>query len=212
MPEVLPNGKIIPDEAPTPDAATPPQSTSLVNGPIEAAAAKTAAATAEAAEANAVLGNAGGMTGGADVEVKVPGPQMPSGGDGPSFANNYTNAVSTLAQLTASGTGDNLQDKAPETLNPARQGGGSIGRHWSTPSSKFHAAELAKGVKMELEHTDDSRIALEIAKDHLSELPDYYTRLQKMERKALAERRRKTRRAKKAGRRKGRTEKKRSAK
>jgi len=36
-------------------------------------------------------------------------------------------------------------------------------------------------LKIELEHTDSRAIALQIAKDHLVELPDYYTRLKKME-------------------------------
>jgi len=37
------------------------------------------------------------------------------------------------------------------------------------------------GTKIELEHVLDSTIATEIALDHLSELPDYYSRLRKME-------------------------------
>lgn len=43
------------------------------------------------------------------------------------------------------------------------------------------ASELAMGIKVELEHTKDRKIAKEIALDHLMELPDYYTRLKKME-------------------------------
>jgi len=38
-----------------------------------------------------------------------------------------------------------------------------------------------KGIKVELEHTNDKKLAAEIAKDHLTEFPDYYTRLDKME-------------------------------
>lgn len=41
--------------------------------------------------------------------------------------------------------------------------------------------ELKRGMEVELEHTDDEDMANEIARDHLSELPDYYTRLKKME-------------------------------
>jgi hypothetical protein len=41
--------------------------------------------------------------------------------------------------------------------------------------------QLSKGIKVEKEHTSDERIAREIALDHLSELPDYYDRLQKAE-------------------------------
>lgn len=47
----------------------------------------------------------------------------------------------------------------------------------------FQLAELLKGIKSEQEHTADTVIALEIATDHLSEIEDYYTRLNKMEKK-----------------------------
>lgn len=43
------------------------------------------------------------------------------------------------------------------------------------------APELAMGVEVELEHTKSRKVAREIALDHLNELPDYYTRLKKME-------------------------------
>ena len=43
----------------------------------------------------------------------------------------------------------------------------------------FDKAELAKGVKHEHEHSTDSSVAKEIAKDHLSERKDYYTALAK---------------------------------
>ncbi len=45
-------------------------------------------------------------------------------------------------------------------------------------------AELTKGKKIEKEHTKDIYRATEIAMDHLSEYPDYYTRLKKMEKEA----------------------------
>jgi hypothetical protein len=41
--------------------------------------------------------------------------------------------------------------------------------------------ELAKGVKVELEHTDDRRAATCIAKVHLNECPTYYRCLAKLE-------------------------------
>jgi len=41
--------------------------------------------------------------------------------------------------------------------------------------------ELDMGVKVEREHVLDDTLAAEIARDHLAELPDYYTRLTKME-------------------------------
>lgn len=41
--------------------------------------------------------------------------------------------------------------------------------------------ELEKGIKVEMEHTKNKAIAKRITLDHLAELPDYYTRLTKME-------------------------------
>jgi hypothetical protein len=43
--------------------------------------------------------------------------------------------------------------------------------------------ELAMGIQVELEHTTSDQAAKEIALDHLLELPDYYTKLGKMENK-----------------------------
>jgi hypothetical protein len=45
--------------------------------------------------------------------------------------------------------------------------------------------QLRMGVKVESEHTTSQTTAREIAMDHLSEIPDYYTRLDKMEKDAL---------------------------
>lgn len=44
--------------------------------------------------------------------------------------------------------------------------------------------ELELGIKVEKEHSDDPKKAREIAMDHLVELPDYYSRLDKMEKEA----------------------------
>jgi len=52
--------------------------------------------------------------------------------------------------------------------------------------------QLALGVNVEMEHTDDPNVAAIIAVDHLSEIPNYYTRLLIMEDIAL----RKTKRRK----------------
>lgn len=45
-------------------------------------------------------------------------------------------------------------------------------------------SQLKKGIEVELEHTDSEDLAAEIAKDHLTEFPDYYDRLDKMEKEA----------------------------
>lgn len=35
--------------------------------------------------------------------------------------------------------------------------------------------QLAKGIKIEMEHTNDPKLAMEIALDHLKEDPEYYS-------------------------------------
>jgi hypothetical protein len=52
------------------------------------------------------------------------------------------------------------------------------------PDSDFSEKQLSVGDRIEKEHTTDPAKAHEIAKDHLEEIPDYYTRLVKMEREA----------------------------
>lgn len=52
------------------------------------------------------------------------------------------------------------------------------------PDSAFSPEQLAKGKKHEREHTKNPQITKEIAKDHLSEDPSYYTKLEKIEKKA----------------------------
>ena len=44
-----------------------------------------------------------------------------------------------------------------------------IGKHDDVPDDQFDADELAKGIQIEMEHTDDEVLAKSIAKDHLSE-------------------------------------------
>lgn len=57
----------------------------------------------------------------------------------------------------------------------------SGGKGDNAPDSNFDTEELKKGIKHELEHTDDREVATEIAKDHLTEDPQYYTKLEAME-------------------------------
>ena len=45
----------------------------------------------------------------------------------------------------------------------------------------FIESQIKHGIKVEMEHTNDESKAREIAMDHLVEIPDYYTRLEKME-------------------------------
>jgi hypothetical protein len=52
--------------------------------------------------------------------------------------------------------------------------GGAAAGH--TPLD-FDPVQLHQGVEVEMEHTDDWRVAQEIAMDHLTEDPDYYAKL-----------------------------------
>jgi len=51
------------------------------------------------------------------------------------------------------------------------------GRGDDLPDDKFEEDQLDAGIKVELEHTKDKKLAKEIAKDHLSEDPNYYKKL-----------------------------------
>lgn len=59
-----------------------------------------------------------------------------------------------------------------------------IGKHDFAPDSDFDAEQLKRGIEVEKEHTNSILVAKLIAKDHLKEIPDYYTRLDKMEKGA----------------------------
>lgn len=53
------------------------------------------------------------------------------------------------------------------------------GKSAGIPLSKFDKEQLKKGIKSEMEHTDDPSIAVRICADHLVEDPMYYTKLEK---------------------------------
>mgnify|MGYP003348970590 CR=1 FL=1 len=53
-------------------------------------------------------------------------------------------------------------------------------------STAFIARQIAKGVKVEKEHTTDPKMANQIARDHLNERPDYYEKLNKMEKEKVS--------------------------
>lgn len=71
--------------------------------------------------------------------------------------------------------------------------GGRAGRGWSDRlkggradkrrPSDFDQGALRRGIKHELEHTSDRRLAAEIAMDHLEEHPNYYDVLPGAEKK-----------------------------
>jgi len=47
--------------------------------------------------------------------------------------------------------------------------------------------QIKMGIEVEMEHVDSEELAKEIAMDHLEEIPDYYDRLDKMEKSAGVE-------------------------
>ncbi|MFZ1179559.1 MAG: DUF5661 family protein [Mycobacterium sp.] len=87
-----------------------------------------------------------------------------------------------------------MSSHAPFTLDEARAAGERIGVDWDT--SPFSLEQFRMGLDVELEHgtrgpetnvTDDDVImTAKIARAHLNEFPDYYTRLAKMEAEAKA--------------------------
>lgn len=67
-----------------------------------------------------------------------------------------------------------------------------IGDFWGFGKAKdfngnYDPKELKMGINVEMEHTRCPLMAERIAKDHLAEIPDYYTRLAKMEKEAGVE-------------------------
>lgn len=67
------------------------------------------------------------------------------------------------------------------TLKTARRIGNTLGIDWT----RIDLRQFRKGLEVELEHRDVTHGAYvltgKIALAHLKELPDYYTRLEKME-------------------------------
>ena len=83
-----------------------------------------------------------------------------------------------------------MTSKKQFTTEEAKRIGESLGIDWS----KFDVEQYRMGLDVELEHglvdphtnvtDDDSIITGKIALAHLNEFPDYYTRLEKMEKEA----------------------------
>jgi Protein of unknown function (DUF5661) len=80
------------------------------------------------------------------------------------------------------------------TADQARAAGEQIGIDWAT--SRFDVEQFRAGMDVELEHgtqdlatnvtDDDVTVTAKIARAHLNEFPDYYTRLAVMEAEAEA--------------------------
>jgi hypothetical protein len=89
-----------------------------------------------------------------------------------------------------------MSSHARFTLDQARAAGERIGINWDT--SPFSLEQFRMGMDVELEHGtadpqtnvtgDELIMTAKIARAHLNEFPDYYTRLAKMEAEAEADR------------------------
>jgi DNA-directed RNA polymerase alpha subunit len=85
-----------------------------------------------------------------------------------------------------------MSNKTHFTAEEARAAGEQIGIDWET--SSFDVEQLRMGMDVELEHgtqdletnvtDDDVTVTAKIARAHLNEFPDYYTRLAVMEAEA----------------------------
>src|SRR5574343_1929167 len=52
------------------------------------------------------------------------------------------------------------------------------------PDDAYKSKDVKKGMKVEKEHSKSKKVQKEIAKDHLTEDPKYYDKLEKIEKKA----------------------------
>ena len=87
-----------------------------------------------------------------------------------------------------------MSDATHFTAEQARAAGARIGIDWST--APFDVEQFRMGMDVELEHGthdpetnvtgDDVEVTAKIARAHLNEFPDYYTRLAVMESEAEA--------------------------
>lgn len=72
---------------------------------------------------------------------------------------------------------NNINDKV--TTNVTLEA--MAGKHKDLPLQALNKTQLKLGIDVEKEHSDTFGQKLQIAKDHLAEIPDYYSRLNKME-------------------------------
>ena len=85
-----------------------------------------------------------------------------------------------------------MSEQAHFTTEQAKAAGERIGIDWT--ASRFAVEQFRMGMDVELEHgtqdlqtnvsNDDETITAKIARAHLNEFPDYYTRLAAMEAEA----------------------------
>lgn len=75
----------------------------------------------------------------------------------------------------------NLGLRVPAWIPRTSVTAAKVGKHNHVPDTEFDSEELERGIEVEMEHTDNPFISKRIAKDHLAECDDYYTRLDEME-------------------------------
>lgn len=82
-------------------------------------------------------------------------------------------------------SGDEVEQisQEKEKVGDLLQGGMADGKL----PAEYDPEQIKMGIDVEKEHTDNPMVSVEIATDHLEEIPDYYTRLDKMEKDAKAE-------------------------
>jgi hypothetical protein len=91
--------------------------------------------------------------------------------------------------------GSEMSGREPFSADEARRVGAELGIDWAT--SLFELEQFQRGMEVELEHglrdmrtnvtDDDPLVTGKIALAHLHEIPDYYTRLDRMEAAASRE-------------------------
>jgi hypothetical protein len=104
------------------------------------------------------------------------------------FAGLFPGCMPRAGKLRA------MSDTSHFTVAEARTAGEQIGIDWAT--SRFAVEQFRIGMDVELEHgmqdpdtnvtDDDMAVTAKIARAHLNEFPDYYTRLAAMEAEAEA--------------------------
>lgn len=109
-------------------------------------------------------------------------------GDGQrSFGSeNAAAALKTLKQVRQFKPGEAKEyglDEAKDRIGKSTPSAEEIAKKHNKEVAEIQA-QIDKGIKVEREHTDSDAEAHEIARDHLDEFPDYYDRLDKMEKKA----------------------------
>lgn len=132
-----------------------------------------------------------------DEPPPIPGKQMPTNALKAFFKNNPAPQDAQVHELAEAYRVDPhvLEGQAYRMLGDKLKTAGDLipgGKADDKPDSAFNAAQLAQGVKVEMEHTDNPRLAKEIARDHLEEFGNYYTALDKMEKRLEAEKEGKT--------------------